>query len=135
MTAVLEDGLMRIIRRLRDKNARDGGLTWTETTLIEFRSALADLRGRPIDGGVTAYYVLEDGKLRTLPLDIDAAIDLIREEFVAGHIHGTLCLRDVGGNDVGLMLHATGDRGWAMFEIEARAWLKKAIDIASRKGG
>ncbi len=106
-----------------------------EALWARVRAALADLRGRPIGGEVTIYYILEDQKLRTLPFNIEAAIELLREEFIAGHTHGVLCVKDATGNIQGDILRAKGERDWAAFEVNARAWLTKAIDIALiRKG-
>jgi hypothetical protein len=100
------------------------------TLWARVRTVLADLQGRPIDGEVKIYYILEDKKLRTLPFNVEAAIEILREEFIAGHTHGVLCVKDANGNDEGDRLSARGEHDWTAFEVEARAWLIKAINVA-----
>jgi ABC-type phosphonate transport system ATPase subunit len=107
------------------KRESGDGAIWARVQTV-----LADLQGRPIGGGVTIYYVLEDRKLRELPFNVEAAIDLLREEFIAGHTHGVLCVKDANGDDEGDRLMARGERDWPAFEVKARAWLMKAINIA-----
>lgn len=97
------------------------------------RAALAKLHGRPIESDVTAFYVREDHKRRALPLDVDAAIDIIREEFIAGHSRGSLCAKDANSNHVAVVIRARGEKKWAAFEIEARAWLASVRDVALKK--
>lgn len=94
------------------------------------RLSIAELEGRSIGSGITAFYILEDKKQRPLPLNVDQAIELLREEFIAGHTHGTLCVRDASGRDEGDVLEAQGEHDWAAFEFKARAWLTKAINLA-----
>ncbi len=94
------------------------------------RTLLADLQGRPVGGEVTIYYILEDRKLRALPFNVEAAIEILREEFIAGHTHGVLCVKDSKGDDEGDRLMARGERDWPAFEVRARAWLTKATSIA-----
>ena len=101
-----------------------------ETLWARVRAVLADLQGRPIGGEVTVSYILEDNKLRALPFNVEAAIEILREEFIAGHTHGVLCVKDANGNDQGDRLRARGERDWAGFEGEARVWLTKAISVA-----
>ncbi len=101
-----------------------------EALLAHVRIVLADLQGRPIGGEVTIYYVLEDKKLRSLPFNVEAAIEILREEFIAGHTHGVLCVKDSKGGDEGDRLMARGERDWPAFEAKARAWLIKATNIA-----
>jgi ABC-type phosphonate transport system ATPase subunit len=104
-----------------------------EAIWARVRTVLADLQGRPIGGEVTIYYILEDRKLRELPFNVEAAIDVLREEFIAGHTHGVLCVKDANGDDEGDRLMARGEREWPAFETKARAWLMKAISIASMR--
>jgi hypothetical protein len=94
------------------------------------RVLLAELEGKSVSGVVTAYYILEDKKRRLLPLNVDEAIEVLREEFIAGHTHGTLCVKDARGDDDGDALVAQGEHDWATFEVKARAWLAKAINLA-----
>jgi hypothetical protein len=101
-----------------------------EALWARVRAALADLQGWPIGGEVTIYYVLEDRKLRALPFNVEAAIEILREEFIAGHTHGVLCVKGANGDDEGDRLMARGEREWPAFEMRARAWLMKAINIA-----
>jgi hypothetical protein len=101
-----------------------------EALWARVRIVLADLQGRPIGGEVTIYYILEDRKLRALPFNVEAAIEILREEFIAGHTHGVLCVKDSNGDDEEDRLMARGEHDWPAFEVKARAWLVKAISIA-----
>lgn len=101
-----------------------------EPALMRARAALAKLRDRPIISDFTPYYILDENKRRALPFDVDSAIDIIREEFIAGHSHGTLCAKDTNLNDIGPVVRATGEKDWSNFERRARAWLAHAIDLA-----
>jgi hypothetical protein len=103
--------------------------------LVRARVALSKLEGRAIEGEVKIFYRREDDSLLPLPLDIDAAIDSIREEFVAGHTHGTLCSKDENINDFVDALPAGGADRWDDFEFKAREWLARHVDVASRKKG
>jgi hypothetical protein len=107
-----------------DREELDSEMLWARV-----RGALADLQGRRIGGDVKIYYILEDQKLRALPFNVEAAIEILREEFIAGHSHGVLCVKDANGNDAGDRLSARGERDWAAFEVAARTWLIKSIDM------
>jgi hypothetical protein len=102
-----------------------------ESVASRIRIMLSELRAETIP--VAAFYVLEDGKHRPLPSNVEEAIDLLREEFIAGHSHGVLKLKEPAGIDVGGALHASGEKDWAVFEIEARAWLARANAFALHK--
>jgi hypothetical protein len=99
------------------------------------RVLLAELEGKTVSTAVTPYYILEDKKRRPLPLNVDEAIEILREEFIAGHTHGTLCIKDASGADDGDALVARGEHDWAAFEFKARAWLAKAINLALIRQG
>jgi hypothetical protein len=99
------------------------------------RVLLAELEGKSVSTALTPYYILEDKKRRLLPLNVDEAIEILREEFIAGHTHGTLCIKDLSGADVGDALVARGEHDWATFEFKARAWLAKAINLALTRQG
>jgi hypothetical protein len=94
------------------------------------RLLLAELEGRSVNTVVTAFYILEDSKQRPLPLNVDEAIEILREEFIAGHTHGTLCIRGASGRDEGDVIKAQGEHDWAAFEFKARAWLARAINLS-----
>jgi hypothetical protein len=94
------------------------------------RILLAELEGTSVRDAVSAYYILEDKKRRLLPLNVDEAIEILREEFIAGHTHGSLCVADASGNLGGDVIEARGEHDWAAFESRARAWLARAIDQA-----
>ncbi len=101
--------------------------TGHEMLWARVRIALADLQGQLTKGKVAIYYILEDKKLRALPFDVEAAIEILREEFIAGHTHGVLCVKDSNGDEKGHRLVARGERDWPAFELKARAWLTTAI--------
>jgi hypothetical protein len=94
------------------------------------RIMLAELEGKSVKNVFSAYYILEDKKRRPLPLNVDEAIEILREEFIAGHTHGVLCIEDSCGAVDGEVLEAQGERNWAAFESKARAWFTKAVDRA-----
>jgi len=94
------------------------------------RILLAELEGKSVGHVVSAYYILEDKKRRLLPLNVDEAIEILREEFIAGHTHGALCIEDASGDLGSDVLEARGEHNWAAFEANARAWLTRAVDRA-----
>jgi hypothetical protein len=64
---------------------------------------------------------------RPLPLDVEAALEIMRAERDAGQTHGMLC-----GNPSILLkgvVHAPGAAKWKDFEQRARAWLEAAIEV------
>jgi hypothetical protein len=103
--------------------------------LVRARVALSKLEDGAIEGEVKIFYRRENDSLRPLPLDIDAAIDSIREEFIAGHTHGSLCSIDENMNDFVDVLPASRADRWDDFEFKAREWLARHVDVASRKKG
>jgi hypothetical protein len=107
-----------------DKNSLDA----VENSI---RAMLLGLRSEPLP--VAAYYVLEDGKRRALPSNVEEAIDVIREEFIAGHSHGVLRVKEPVEIHVGGPLHASGEKDWATFELEARAWLTRVNAVLLEK--
>jgi hypothetical protein len=119
------EALLRDLQRsISEAKAIDVGMQ------ASIRILLVELEGKSISGTVTPYYILEDKKRRVLPLNVDEAIEIIREEFIAGHTHGTLCMKDASGSDDGNVLAARGEHDWAAFELKARAWLANAIGLA-----
>lgn len=62
---------------------------------------------------------------RALPLDVNAALEAMREERDAGHTFGMLCGRPDGV--VPPVVHAHSAAEWETFEEQAREWLEAAI--------
>ncbi|QGM97208.1 hypothetical protein [Methylocystis parvus] len=127
------EAAIRDVAAFAEKSETSGDAVFPQGVLAGARAALAKLLGRPIESDVTAVYVREDNRSRALPLDVDAAIDIIREEFIAGHTHGTLCATDAAANEVAAPLHAETGKDWMTFEVAARNWLVDVRDAALRK--
>jgi hypothetical protein len=125
----MESLLHDLQRSYSESNAINDGFK------ARIRVLLAELEGKSVSSAVTAYYVLEDKKRRALPLNVDEAIEILREEFIAGHTHGALCIEDALGDEDGDELVARGERDWATFELKARTWLAKAINLALLRQG
>lgn len=91
--------------------------------------------GPPIDPAVLPiWYMRDNHTFLRLPLNVDQALQLIRQEFVEGMSYGMLCSKN---NELPLV-HAEGPERWPVFEIAAREWLKRAVklakEIAFKKG-
>jgi hypothetical protein len=74
---------------------------------------------------VTAHYMRDNHTFLSLPLDIEDALQLLRNERDAGWTYGMLCGRPTGV--VPEPIHARGLEYWDSFERAARYWLTAAI--------
>ena len=77
---------------------------------------------------VTLWYMRDNHTFRSLPLDVDAALALMREERDKGQTYGMLC-----GNPSAVIpgvVHARGALTWGEFEAAARPWLEQAIALS-----
>ena len=74
---------------------------------------------------VRFWYMRDNHTFRALPLDVDSALSVMREERDAGHTYGMLC----GGPDgvVPVPVHARTAAEWPVFEDAARPWLETAV--------
>lgn len=74
---------------------------------------------------VRCWYMRDNHTFRSLPLDVDAAIRVMRQERDAGNIYGLLS----GSPDDVLPepVHARSAAEWPAFETAARAWLETAV--------
>jgi hypothetical protein len=70
------------------------------------------------------YYMRDNHTFRALPLDVDKALAVIMEEFLAGYIYGMLCTKSTKDWRI---LHANGD--WFEFKPLARNWLQHKINL------
>ena len=72
------------------------------------------------------YYMRDNHTFRSLPLDVEKALQAVHEEFDAGYTYGMLCskLKGVG------YLHANGSKRSEEFFMAAREWLQDAVDVA-----
>jgi hypothetical protein len=104
---------------------RDG----EKSILAHARLTLSKLRDRETTPELRLFYVRENNTLRELPKDIDAAIETVRDEFVAGHTRGMLCCKGEDMQDVCDGLYAHGVENWADFETKARQWLSHSLDV------
>ena len=78
---------------------------------------------------VRIWYMRDNHTFRELPLDVDAALAVMREERDAGQTHGMLCGKPEGGV-VAAPIHAPGAADWAAFEARARPWLERAVELS-----
>jgi len=74
------------------------------------------------------YYMRDNHTFRPIPLDVDKAERVLREEIESGYVCGSLCARLEGKE---LILHASGSAGAEQFFAEARAWIEKVLAMDS----
>ena len=74
---------------------------------------------------VTAYYMRSNHTFRALPLDVEAALVVMRDERDAGQTYGMLCGRPRGV--VPGPVHASSAAEWPDFEDAARPWLETVV--------
>lgn len=75
---------------------------------------------------VRIWYMRDNHTFRPLPMDIEQALAVMREERDEGHTYGMLCGKPEGGV-VPPPVHAHTASGWPIFEAAARPWLETAI--------
>jgi hypothetical protein len=75
---------------------------------------------------VRAWYMRDNHTFRALPLDVEAALAVMREERDAGNTYGMLCGKPEGGVVPG-PIHARTVAEWPAFEAAARPWLETAV--------
>lgn len=74
---------------------------------------------------VRCWYMRDNHTFRALPLDVEAALAVMRQERDAGDTYGMLC-----GNPSGVVpgpVHARSAAEWPAFEDAARPWLETAV--------
>lgn len=74
---------------------------------------------------VRCWYMRDNHTFRPLPLDVDAALQVMREERDDGNTYGMLCGKPDGV--LGSVMHAHGAADWPRFEAAARPWLEQAV--------
>lgn len=74
------------------------------------------------------WYMRDNHTFRELPLKESDAIKILAEEFDKGNCNGMLCTKDARLEAE--VVHARGGLRWSEFEVEARAWLRKAITLS-----
>ena len=74
---------------------------------------------------VKCWYMRDDHTFRALPLDVEAALEAMREERDAGNTYGMLCGHPSGVLPTVVLARAAAH--WAAFEDKARPWLEAAI--------
>lgn len=74
---------------------------------------------------VRCWYMRDNHTFRALPLDVEAALVVMREERDAGHTYGMLCGRP--HSVVHEPVHARTAMEWHAFEDAARPWLEAAV--------
>lgn len=70
------------------------------------------------------WYMRDNHTFRPLPLNVEAAIDTLRNEFDQGNTYGMLCSKEPALCEV---VHAKDS--WTTFEVEARKWLTSAAAL------
>ena len=92
------------------------------------RKPRADERPEP----VCAWYMRDNHTFRQLPLDVDEALAVMRQERDDGQTYGMLCGRPSGV--VPGPVHAGSAAEWSTFEGAARPWLEKAVALSKPPG-
>ena len=78
---------------------------------------------------VQAWYMRDNHTFRALPLDVEQALAIIREELDVGNTYGLLCGRPTGV--VPAPVHArTAAEWWPTFESVARLWLEETVALS-----
>ena len=80
-------------------------------------------------GEPKAYYMRDNHSFRRLPLEVDAAMAAIREEFDDGWTGGMLCTKDYRMDRRNV--HANGKEHWAEFESAGRVWMEDFCRMAA----
>lgn len=74
---------------------------------------------------VRCWYMRDNHTFRALPLDVECALAVMRQERDAGDTYGMLC-----GKPSGVLpgpVHARSAAEWPAFEDAARPWLETAV--------
>lgn len=72
------------------------------------------------------WYMRDNHTFRSLPYDVEEALDILAEEFEDGSTYGMLCAR--GGDDEKIeVVHARGKDKCVEFYRQARNWMKKRV--------
>ena len=75
---------------------------------------------------VSCWYMRDNHTFRALPLDVEQALAVMREERDEGNTYGMLCGKPEGGV-VPPPIHARTAAEWPSFEAAAGPWLEKAV--------
>jgi hypothetical protein len=75
---------------------------------------------------VRCWYMRDNHIFRALPLDVEQALAVMRQERDAGDTYGMLCGRPDGGV-LPPPVHAGAAADWPAFEAKARPWLEAAV--------
>lgn len=75
---------------------------------------------------VQIWYMRDNFTFKALPLEVEQAIEILRNERDAGYTYGMLCGRPVGVTPP--VLHAGGEEEWDSFEDKARLWIAAVIE-------
>lgn len=71
------------------------------------------------------FYMRDNHTFRRLPLDVELAIEAMREERDDGQTYGMLCSKQAG--ELG-QVHAYDAARWPAFESQARPWLAAMLE-------
>lgn len=77
---------------------------------------------------VRIWYMRDNHTFRALPLDIEGALAVMREERDDGQTYGMLCGKP--GGVVPEPVHASDTARWDAFETAARPWLATAVKLS-----
>ena len=85
--------------------------------------ALADHEPEPI----SIWYMRDNHTFRKLPLNVEGALETMREERDRGAVYGMLC--GWPGASVPGQVHARSAADWPVFEAAARLWLENVVAL------
>lgn len=77
---------------------------------------------------VRCWYMRDDHTFCPLPLDVESALTVMRQERDAGKTYGMLCGKP--GGVLPPVVHARSAAEWDTFEAKARPWLEAAVEAS-----
>ena len=82
--------------------------------------------------GPKVWYMRDNHTFRALPMDVEGALEAMREERDAGNTFGMLCCSGVAMRIE--VVHAGAAFDWQHFEAEARPYLNRFLKAAEAHG-
>lgn len=77
---------------------------------------------------VQIWYMRDNHTFRALPLDVEQALSVMRQERDAGGTYGMLCGKP--GGVLPAPVHAGSAAEWPAFEAAARPWLEQSVALS-----
>jgi len=69
------------------------------------------------------WYMRDNHTFRRLPVDVEGAVSVLKEEIDGGNTYGMLCGHGEDGHHLRTNVHARSAAEWPAFEAAAREWL------------